>query len=29
MRKRETLDGFAFSVMLSEGGAGLFELTKA
>jgi hypothetical protein len=29
MRNRKTLDGFAFSVMLSKGGAGLFELTKA
>jgi hypothetical protein len=29
MRNRKTLDGFTFSVMLSEGGAGLLELAKA
>jgi competence protein ComEA len=29
MRNRKTLDGFTFSVMLSEGDAGLLELAKA
>lgn len=29
MRNRETLDGFTISVMPSEGGVRLFELTKA
>jgi hypothetical protein len=29
MRNRKTLDGFTFSVMLSEGGAEIFELSKA
>jgi len=28
MRNHKTLDEFTFSVMLSEEGAGLFELTK-
>jgi hypothetical protein len=29
MQNRKTLDGFAFSVLLNEDGAGHFELTKA
>jgi hypothetical protein len=29
MRDRKTLDGFTFSIMLSEGGAGLLEFVKA
>jgi hypothetical protein len=29
MQNCKTLDGFAFSVLLNEDGAGHFELTKA
>jgi hypothetical protein len=29
MQNRKTADGFTFSVMLNEGGAGRLELTKA